>query len=415
MKVLHITTSDSGGAGMCVMRIHKSLLDLGVDSRVLVSCKSTDDSRVIKALDSGLNKYIPPKNSYIRKLQKVMRRRGRYLTQLEKYERSVKCLQGKAFFTFPLSGYDLSKHPLVEEADIIHLHWVANFLDYPTFFRNVNKPIVWTLHDENIAFGGFHYERERDKYYDLCKKTEDELQKIKLESLAYARGKVTFIALSEMMKSFCEKIPVVSSFPIIMIHNGVDYKRFVQINHNIAKNILDIPDNHLVFGFCSVDLGDTRKGLKELVLTLERLRKTNTDKITLLCAGKGDIPIQTNVNVVKMGPIHNERIMSLFYSASDYFMLPSFEEAFAQTPLEAMACGVPVIGFPCGVINELINEANGVRCEDFTMEALFDGIMIAMSRHYDCDAIRKDVIDRFSYNRIGRQYLGLYKKVLGIV
>ena len=93
-------------------------------------------------------------------------------------------------------------------------------------------------------------------------------------------------------------------------------------------------------------------------------------------------------------------------------MLSSFEESFGQTPLEAMACGVPVIAFPCGVTKELINEANGVRCKNFTVGALVEGIQVAMSRQYDGEAIRKDVAERFSYDRIGRQYLELYRNIL---
>jgi hypothetical protein len=61
-------------------------------------------------------------------------------------------------FSFPQTVYNITKHPLVQEADIIHLHWVANFLDYRSFFKQIQKPIVWTLHDLNpISEKGFHY------------------------------------------------------------------------------------------------------------------------------------------------------------------------------------------------------------------------------------------------------------------
>ena len=408
MKVLHITTSDFGGAGLCVLRIHKSLLEFGVDSKVLVAQKSSDLPTVVVAEISGLNTYVPPKNKVARKFEKIMRRRGYFLTQLEKYQRSVAFLEN-VIYTFPLSKYDLSCHPLVADADIIHLHWVADYLDYPTFFRNVGKPVVWTFHDENIAFGGFHYRKERDKYYDLCRDTEDDLVRIKREALSNAQGSITIVALSKMMKSLCNNDPALRSYPIEIIHNSVDYKRFVPINNDIAKQVFGIPENHTVFGFCSVDVAEERKGLKELVQTLERVNDFR--KVTLICAGSGEIPVQTDLEIVRTGPIVNERIMSLFYSAANYFVMPSFQEAFAQTPLEAMSCGVPVIAFPCSGTEELINEKNGVRCDGFTVDSLYDGILCAMGREYDAELIRQDMIDRFSPEKIAMQYIKVYNGI----
>jgi glycosyltransferase involved in cell wall biosynthesis len=110
--------------------------------------------------------------------------------------------------------------------------------------------------------------------------------------------------------------------------------------------------------------------------------------------------------------VGNNRLQSPYYSAANYFVMPSFQEAFGQTPLEAMACGTPVVSFPCGIASDLINENNGIVCEDFTADALANGIKTAMSREYDPKIIREDVINRFSYDKIAQQYIELYKKVL---
>lgn len=61
-------------------------------------------------------------------------------------------------FTFPYSPNDITDTKEYQEADIINLHWVANFLDWNTFFQKNTKPIVWTLHDQNPFLGGEHYE-----------------------------------------------------------------------------------------------------------------------------------------------------------------------------------------------------------------------------------------------------------------
>ena len=95
-----------------------------------------------------------------------------------------------------------------------------------------------------------------------------------------------------------------------------------------------------------------------------------------------------------------------------FFVLASSQETFAQVPLEAMACGTPVVASPCGVIPELINDQNGIICKDFTVESLVEGIQAAMNRHYDRERIRKDVVERFSYEKIAEQYVNLYESIL---
>ena len=60
----------------------------------------------------------------------------------------------------------------------------------------------------------------------------------------------------------------------------------------------------------------------------------------------------------------------------------------------------------------MINKDNGVVCSDFTVEALVEGMKLAMSRTYYPERIREDVINRFSYDKIAKQYLDLYYSIL---
>lgn len=77
-----------------------------------------------------------------------------------------------------------------------------------------------------------------------------------------------------------------------------------------------------------------------------------------------------------------------------------------------MACGTPVVAFPCSGVPEQITPATGVICEDFTVDALEIGIRNAMGTTYSRDIIRTDVLSRFSYDIIANQYIKLYRKIV---
>lgn len=82
--------------------------------------------------------------------------------------------------------------------------------------------------------------------------------------------------------------------------------------------------------------------------------------------------------------------------------MPSYKEHFAQAPLEAMACGTPVIAFPCSGTEELITPQNGIRCTDFTLEALEEGIRKALQTEYNSDEIRQDMLNRYAPEKIAK-------------
>ncbi|MBP3763024.1 MAG: glycosyltransferase [Bacteroidales bacterium] len=408
MKVLHIATMDHGGAGIATRRIHEALLQLGVESHILCRFKRSSATD-ITAAQPDMNLYRPPANPLLRKWKQVQRRRGKCLTEVERYERQMGVLdrQYGAAFTMPISNFDLARHPLVQEADILHLQWVENFVDYPTFFARVKKPIVWTFHDENIAFGGFHYSDEAARLAAPFAGIEGTFSSIKRNALASARN-IHMVALSGMMERFYHNQALARQFPVEVIHNGIRPDDFSILDRRFCREVLGLPQDCKVIAFCASEINDPRKGLGILIQSLAGI-VGNSHKIALLCVGSGALP-EADFPIVGTGPIANSRLISMAYSAADLFALPSYQEAFAQTPVEAMACGCPVVAFPCSGTEELITDRNGVRCPDFSADALTAGIAAALGRQYDREAIRQDAIARFDIAHIAGQYLDLYQR-----
>ena len=176
-----------------------------------------------------------------------------------------------------------------------------------------------------------------------------------------------------------------------------------------SREKLGLPLDKKIFLFSSYKIEDKRKGLSLLIEALERLED---DNLYLVCLGGYDAVPESKIKIVCAGLVRDKEQLSQYYSAVDFFVLSSFQEAFAQTPLEAMACGTPVISFPCSGAANLIKEANGVLCRDFTVDALYDGINVALNKSFNREQIRKDVLDRFSYDKIAEQYINLYNSLL---
>ena len=404
MKVVHICRSLEGGAGLCAKRIIQSTLLLGIDARAVVA-KGERTERV------DVIEPVCPRSKFwlIRIVQFFLRRKGIWPKTMVIYRRIASEKQknnADVTFTSPVTLYrNVSNHPWVREADLVHLHWIGDFVDYSSFFKAINKPIVWTIHDENPGLGGFHYQMWKDGATKSFKKLDDELALIKEKAYQNVKS-MTLVAISTMMQTFFEKNSLLSKFPSIIIHNGVEEKCFFPISTECSREALGLPENSVVFLFVAQNIHEDRKGLKELIAALETLKVPN---LILICLGNYAYVPKTSFEIRCEGFVGNSRLQSIYYSAANFFIMPSYQEAFAQSPIEAMVCGTPAIAFPCSGSRDLINQDNGVVCEDFTVDALVKGIRTAMSTNYKPEKIREDVINRFSYQKIAKQYVNLYE------
>lgn len=151
MKVLHISNNDSSGAGLCAYRLHTAMKLEGIDSRMLVFSKTHEN-------DTSVMEFFKYRKFIYRCFHALLRKIGIYTFE---YDRLVQMSQrNHTCYTRPVSPFDLSNHPWVQDADIVHLHWVDDFFDQVKFITTIKKPIVWTLHDENLFYGVAHYQNK---------------------------------------------------------------------------------------------------------------------------------------------------------------------------------------------------------------------------------------------------------------
>lgn len=395
MKILHINTYDIGGAANACLRIHKALLNKGVDSKVLVLYKSKDFSEVYE-----FNYWENTRN----KLQRFFKRR-KYNCYKEKIEKlmAFKEKHPVEIFSCPETIFDITKHPLYKEADIIQLNWVSGFLDETSFFKKNRKPVVWRMPDLYACGGGYHYEKgfSFEMYRGLLQ------QNYVMRKKLLKRKTINYVAISNWVKQKAEESKLLKGQPVTVIHNGIDTGTFKPYDKVQARKELNIPQDAKIILMGAQSLSNPRKGTS---LLSEAINKITDNNIFFYGFGSNE-NIDKRINPLDF--IKDEELLAKIYSAVDLFVMSSIEEAFGQVFIESLACGTPVVSFPNGGGMDIIkNGFNGFLAEDFTSDSLAKALNKALDTTFDKSAIRKDTIERFNIEDKARQYIQLYNKIL---
>jgi len=325
-------------------------------------------------------------------------------------------------YSFPNSNVDITETDLYKEADVVNLHWVANFLDFESFFRKNNKPVVWTLHDMNPFSGGEHYE-ERFLGIDENgnpierKKTEKEIKFsnqnliLKKEILSQVDNLI-LVAPSKWLFEEAQKSEVFKNFKIHYVPYGLDPKIFKPRNQNYSRDILNIPQGKKVVLFVADSISNNRKGFIYLKKAIEQLNDSNL----VLCAiGSKNSSIKSFENIIELGSIKDERLMSIAYSAADVFVIPSLMDNLPNTVLESLMCGTPVIGFPVGGITDMIQDGeNGFLTDEISVESLKSTLskFLTAENNFDRMSIRENAVGKYDQKIQADNYIRLFNNIL---
>jgi glycosyltransferase involved in cell wall biosynthesis len=406
MKVLHVSTYRTGGAGIAAFRLHKGLLALGVTSEFLYLDHETAGILKKPSLQSA-----PSKPLYRIAISKVLSKASRRFLEKRDISSVVsEPLNGSyEAFTSPITDFDITQHPAYEAADIVHLHWVADFLDYPTFFSKNVKPVVWTLHDMNPLQGGFHYVGDAAANLHLAD-LELEYLHIKEKALSDARN-LSVVALSKWLLNLSVKSSILQGFTHRLIPNGVDKNIFKPLNKEFAREILGLPVANTIVLFVSERLSVRRKGFDLMQEVIKRF--SNQEQVLFCAVGIQDTTPQSNT--VYLDAIWDERLMAVVYAACDVFIMPSREDNLPNVMLEALACGTPVIATPVGGIKDVvIQDFNGLLTQGVTAEDLYQALLKFSGRNskFNRAHIREDFLKKYTIEKQVSAYLELYSEIL---
>lgn len=409
LKVLHINTFDIGGAATACRRIHLGLLEKGIDSKILLLSKTKNIPQTYKfqPIKSETKNTVPP-TLFQRVINKIVRTIFKPKPKMNANENRIldfRIIDKKAeHFTFPYSSYDITQSPLYQEADIIQINWASGFLNEETFFAKNTKPVIWRMPDMYACDGGYHYEKGFPfESFKVEIEKNVEIRKNNLE------GKnIVFVPISQWLQQKANESRIIKNFPKKLIHNGVDFKVFKPHDKLFSRQVFNLPKDKTILLFGSDTLINKRKGFDILLDALKHIDLKNIQLVTF-----GVDPNISDIDYVSVGEIKDELLLSILYSASDFFIMPSIEEAFGQVTIEALASGTPVISFPNGGSLDIIKDGvNGLLAKGFSAQDLKEAISLALNMNFDQDKILADVRHRFNINDKIDEYIELYKSVL---
>ena len=257
-------------------------------------------------------------------------------------------------------------------SDVVHLHWISYFVDYPSFFSSVPEhvPIVWTLHDQNAFTGGCHYSAGCDGFKTGCgscpQVTNSHRRDVSYDSFAtkkrvLSRRNVHVVAPCNWMLDLAKQSSIwPKSASFHRIRYGFNLKKFYPVDREQARKQLGIRSDAFLIGFGADDVSNRRKGVSFL---LEALNHISTDKpVEGIVFGAGEVAATDRVKKIhQLGYVSSIDRQRLIYSAADVIVVPSTEDNQPQVGLEAMACGTPIIGFnTCGIPEMIEHRKTGL-------------------------------------------------------
>ncbi len=417
MRVLLVNTSEkTGGAAVATFRLMEALNNNGVKAKMLVTHKETDNINVVE-------------------LPRPWRQRMNFLWErLTIFSR----LHFSKHHLFELdvanAGTDITMLPEFKKADIVHLAWINQGMLSLGSIRKIlksGKPVVWTMHDLWPVSGICHLSLGCNRFKSHCSNCKylphkggdrDLSYKVwEQKSRIYKISDISFVACSRWLAAEAKASGLVDKHIVTDIPNPINTSIFCQHSKAEARQALGLPADKRLILFVAQRITNVNKGMDYLIEACHTLvgqhpeMRKNTG-VVLLGGHAEEFEGQFDMPVYPLGYVNDERKIVEVYNASDLFVLPSLSENLPNTIMEAMACGVPCIGFKVGGIPEMIDhQKNGY------VASYRDSADLARGLHWILDeadyeslsrrAVQK-VVTHYSQQSVAMRYIEVYNQAM---
>jgi glycosyltransferase involved in cell wall biosynthesis len=283
------------------------------------------------------------------------------------------------------------------------------YQDFLPFYVNTGVKKVLTIHDlSTLLFPETHTALSVRLINFIIKTTKGRSDRIITDSENSRRDLVKYLHIPD------DKISV--------IHNAAG-EQFRPITlRDSEKQRLEqkygIPGPFLLF----VGTLEPRKNIPGLLKAYRRVRSRGIPHKLVIAGNKG-WKYQEIFALVESLNLRNDVIFTgyvpdpdlvLLYNLADVFLYPSLYEGFGLPPLEAMACGTPVISSDVSSIPEVVGKA-GILVDPTSTDRIADAIeTLVRDENYRRELRHSGLIQakRFSWERTARQTWSVYEEIL---
>lgn len=412
MRVLIVNTSErTGGAAVAANRLMKALNNNGVKAMMLVGDKETDALTVVSL----------PRSWHLR--WHFLWERFVILCHLH--------FSRKRLFEIDLAnaGSDITRLREFQEADVIHLHWINQGMLSLSSIRKIlrsGKPVVWTMHDIWPATAICHVTLGCRAFTTRCRHcqllpgggSDHDLA----ASIWYRKqqllddGNIYYVACSKWLESEAKSSSLLKGHKVTAIPNPIDTHIYKKGDKTEARRRLGLPLDRRLILFASQRVTNENKGMNYLIEACRLLTDIPRLGLVILGGHAEEVVAQLPLEVWPLGYINDEQRIVDAYNAADVFVLPSLSENLPNTIMEAMACGVPCVGFRVGGIPEEIDHGrNGYVADYRSAEDLSRGIRWILTEA-DYDALSHHAVAKvsrhYSQQSVAMKYLDVYHQAM---
>ncbi len=290
-----------------------------------------------------------------------------------------------------------------EKLQLLHVHYAIPHATAAYLARQLDPgsgiKVITTLHGTDITLVG-----QDPSYFSMTKFSIEQSDRI--------------TAVSNWLKDQTIKEFGITA-PIDVIYNSVDAERFHRAESSECSRPRYAPEGQPII----MHISNFRpvKRTDDVIRTFAAIRAHMPAKLLMIGDGPQRMPAQeaaTRLGVMDdTWFLGRQDQVEAFLSLADLFLFPSEHESFGLAALEAMACGVPVVGSRAGGLPEVVtDDETGYLCEVGNVECMAARALDILSDRERAGRMRDACVDRavtdFASADIVEQYERLYEEAL---
>jgi glycosyltransferase involved in cell wall biosynthesis len=199
-----------------------------------------------------------------------------------------------------------------------------------------------------------------------------------------------------------------------LVENGIDTARFHPGQPALERGVLAIPDDARVIG-ASMRLVPQKNPL-DLLDAFARVHAAEP-RALLVIVGEGPLRPALESRAAELGLATRVRLpgaradLERFYPMLDLFVLPSRYEGLPLALLEAMSAARPVVATRVGQVPAVLEELDAACVAPGDTAALAGAMQRALQGPASRPEFRRRIIERYSVERMARDYAEVYESV----